>query len=249
MSRPGMSRTWLDEELRALGDHIVTPEPPDVRAAVRARLAEPVPRWRRYRWLIALLAAAVAVLIAAAPPARAAIGRILHFAGIEISEPTTPSARPSVPGSPAALPTLTVGLAQARGMAGFPVGIPQRLGLPDTVQVLDVVAGRPRVVSLIWDPGTPREVRLDEFDGEVEPVYLKQLFGTPDLRQVTIGTTMGYWLSGPQVLTYVDRQGVARSAAARLAGPTLIWQLGAVAYRLEGIRDAATAIAVAASVS
>jgi hypothetical protein len=91
----------LAVQLRALGDWLETPEPPDVRAAVRARLAQdatvraerrhPMPwrpgswladlwsarlsgsvSWRR-RWVAVAVAIAVAVTVAVLPPSRAAV--------------------------------------------------------------------------------------------------------------------------------------------------------------------------------
>ncbi len=263
----------LVDDLRDLGAALDTGEAPDVRAAVRARLsAGPTPRrlrrfrpappqalwsagwramwramwgvvWRGRRRRVVALAVVAAVVagVAATPPARAAVGRVLRFAGVDVV-PATPG-RP-VPTSPAPLPTDTVALAQARAAALFPIGVPARLGPPERVQLLDVDRGHPRVVSLFWRGGT---VRLDEFDGELDLMYIKQE-QPPGFQWEQLSSGYGLWLPGPHPVTYVDRTGTERTDAARMAGPTLIWTRDAVTYRLEGVPDEPTARAVAESV-
>ena len=56
-------------------------------------------------------------------------------------------------------------------------------------------------------------------------------------------------MAAPHDVTYVDRDGVERTATTRLAGPTLVWQSGAVTYRLEGLPTKEEAVEVARSVA
>lgn len=176
----------LIAELRALGDHLDVAEPADQRAAVRARLARPLP--------------------------------------------DRPSPLPSV---------RSVALGDARRAAMFPLRLPAALGTPEEVSLAD----QNRIVTLTYRGGT---VRFDQFDGAVSPVFLKQ---APDARWVEIGADTGIWLPGPHAVTYVDRDGIERTATARLAGPTLIWSAGQVTYRLEGLATMAEAVEVARSVA
>ncbi|MEJ3749582.1 hypothetical protein WEI85_40770 [Actinomycetes bacterium KLBMP 9797] len=248
----------LVAELRALGTRLDVPEAPDLRTAVRERLAAPHPvransarsnpvranpaRWKR-RWLAAVTAAAVCAAVALSPARSAvadAVGGLLNFAGIEVrrgperGELPTPSPLPSVRDVP---------LDEARRLARFPVLVPDRLGAPERVSVADPLPdGAPRVVSLFYRGGT---VRLDEFDGQLKPTFLKE--SARDAEWVEFEGGQGLWFSGPHAVTYLDRTGAERVATARLAGPTLIWADRATTVRLEGVPTRAEALAIAAS--
>lgn len=242
-----MADDQLESELRALGTGLVTPEPPDVRAAVRARLAHPHsmvrPKPRRI-WLAAAAAALLAVVIVVVPQSRAAVASavsgVLRFAGVEVHK-----GRPHVQSLPSPLPsTRSTGLDEARRQAKFPITVPARLGVPDEVQVADFAPdGAPRVVSLIYRNGT---VRLDEFDGDLDIGFVKTQ-SDPDMQWADVKGETALWLSRPHAVVYVDRAGVRHEETARLAGPTLIWSNGRVSYRLEGVATLPEAVAIAAS--
>lgn len=228
----------LIAELRELGARLAVPPEVDLTTAVRERLATPPPGPRRVRVWVAAAVAALIATVAAVAPARAAVvevvGDLLRVAGVEVRrEPP----RQALPVTPSALPTATAS-------AAFPVGVPSLLGEPDEVQRSDPdTAGSPRVVTLIYRGGT---VRLDEFDGRLDTTFFKT---APDARFVEVeGSAGAAWLPGPHPVTYVGRDGVPRTATARLAGPTLIWATDTVTYRLEGIPTLEEAIAVARSV-
>jgi len=143
-----------------------------------------------------------------------------------------------------------VPLAQARAVAGFPIAIPARLGEPDEVVLLDVQGGRPRVVTLVWHPGTTQEVQLDEYRDLGQPYFSKQLVTPADVQLVDVGHDLGAWLPTPHPITYIDANGVRHTEAARMAGPVLVWQRGdSRIYRLEGVPDLGEALAIAESVS
>lgn len=239
----------LADELRDLARFLDVPEPSDQRAAVRERLrAAPRRRPRGLlprRWVAAVAAAAVAVVAGVVPPARAAVtdavGRVLRFAGVEIrdGDPGT------LPASPAPLPRVSsVALDEARRVARFPVLAPVALGAPEEVQLADPAPdGAPRVVTLLYRGGT---VRIDQFDGRVDGMFLKK---AADAEFVSVRGDFAVWLPAPHPVVYVDRFGVERTEAARLAGPTLIWATGTATYRLEGLPDPASARAVAESMT
>lgn len=237
----------LVAELRALAGWLDVPEPPDVRAAVRLRLEQPSTVHRPHRRLLAAAVAfVVAVLIAVIPPARAAVASavtgLLRFAGVEVEQ--TPTVRPDLPATPSPLPsTTTAALADAQRRTHFHIGVPRRLGPPAQVLIADPGPdGAPRVVTLLYQGG---KVRLDEFDG-VDPAFLKQTGMSGQWVDVADG--MGMWLPGPQTVEYIDRFGNRHDETARLAGPTLIWTIGQVTYRLEGITTLDEARAIALSV-
>jgi hypothetical protein len=234
----------VERDLRALADTIVVPEPPDVRAAVRARIETGSPttqaiRTPRPRWVAAVIAALLAIGLAASPQARAAVAEMFRFAGVDVRWGSNADDAPVVPETPlpGADPT---DLAGAREQAGFEIAVPSLLGEPDRV----VVADDARVVSLLYDlPQHP--IRLDEFDGSLEPVFAK----TVEVTGVSapVDGERGWWLPGPHTVHYVDRDGVVREETARLATSTLIWESGGVSYRLEADVSKAEAVRIAES--
>jgi hypothetical protein len=237
----------LAGELRELASWLTVPPAPDLTTAVRARLlAAPSAAPRRpRRWRALVAAVAAALLIAALPPARAAIAHavsgILHFAGVRVVPspihlPPTPSPLPSV---------RSAALDEARQRAHFPIRVPTRLGVPDDVQLADPAPdGAPRVVSLLYRGGT---VRVDEFDGRLDLAFLKRELAD-DVRWVQLGNDTGLWFPRPHAVEYIDRTGTPRDETAHLAGPTLIWTDGTVAYRIEGL-SYDDAVATAASLT
>lgn len=257
-------RALVERRLRQLAQRLDVPPAPDVTAAVRRRLAaEPAPGVRRprSRWVprlagvLAVLLLTTAVATAASPVVRAALVDLLRFAGVELRQQPgpTPTGTGSLPGEQ------RVDLATARRLAAFTVRVPAALGPPDVVLVSE---GRPpRVVSLLWragpgrpavppgPPGSPAPgdvaARLDQFDGTV-PVFEKFL-GEAGVQRVLVGGQPALWVAGPHEVLYVDRAGTWHTESARLAGNTLIWQLGGVTLRLEGGFTQAEAVAVAES--
>ncbi|GIJ72075.1 hypothetical protein [Virgisporangium ochraceum] len=239
----------LADELRDLGRFLAIPEARDQRAAVRARLEARPRRRPRFspprRWVAAAAAVAAAVVVGVVPPARAAVtdavGRVLRFAGVEIrdGDPGT------LPASPSPLPAVrSVALDEARRVAKFPVLAPTALGVPEEVLTADPAPdGAPRVVTLLYRGGT---VRIDQFDGRVEGAFLKK---AADAESVQVRGDFGVWVPAPHPVVYVDRFGVVRSEAARLAGPTLIWASDSATYRVEGLTDLDSARAVAESMT
>ncbi|MBM2618807.1 hypothetical protein JIG36_24925 [Actinoplanes sp. LDG1-06] len=233
----------LVTELRDLGAWLSVPAAADQRAAVRARIASPVPRKPRWRLWLASALAALAVTVTAVEPARAAVVdavvQVLQVAGIEVRR----SAQPAPPApTPSPLPsTGSVTLEQARQRAPFAVRMPATLGPPERVEIADPdPSGVPRVVSAVYRGGA---VRFDQFAGSAA-MYFKQ---ATDAQWVDLGGDMAIWLPEPHTLTYIDRAGEERAATARLATPTLLWERGSVTYRLEGFTSLEEAKATALS--
>ncbi|MBL7260502.1 hypothetical protein [Paractinoplanes lichenicola] len=233
----------LIAELRELDPFLAVPEAADQRATVRSRLSVPVRPQRRWRLWLASALAAVTVAVIAVEPARAtvvdAVAQVLRVAGIEVRRQASPPRE-----SPSPLPsTGGVTLEQARQRAPFTVKLPATLGPPERVELADPDDnGVPRVVSAVYRGGT---VRFDQFAGSAG-VFFKQ---APDAEWVDLGPGMSIWLPKQHTLTYVDRAGLERTATARLATPTLIWERDAVTYRLEGFTSLEPAKATALSLS
>ena len=115
---------------------------------------------------------------------------------------------------------------------------------PDSVYISNSLPGGQ--VSLVW--GTPTNVRLllTEFSGQS---YIEKVVQSDTtVERVHIGNG-GAWFQGPHIVMFQDRNGIFRESHARLAGNTLVWQVGDVTLRLEGrlTKDEALRIARTAS--
>jgi hypothetical protein len=257
-SGPGRAPRWQDElasELRALSLQLDVPPAGEQATTVRQRLesqrrpealAKPVARQRvgilRPRWRVALIVVLTLIALAAAvPQSRAVIAHVLRFDGVELRQAPGPSPvpHPSLPGEQQMPP------GQARQHVAFPILVPAKLGQPAAVTVSD--GGR--VATLVYDRTPYGQVRLDEFDGHLDPVYFEKFVHFGHVTEVRVNGTDGLWVTGPQEIVYVRSDGMIVEASARLTtGSTLIWGTPRVALRLEGGFSKAAALAVAASV-
>jgi hypothetical protein len=126
----------------------------------------------------------------------------------------------------------------------FPILVPAKLGQPAAVTVSD--GGR--VATLIYVHTPYGQVRLDEFDGHLDPVYFEKFVQAENITEVRLNGTKGLWVTGPQEIVYVRSDGTIMQASARLTtGSTLIWGTPRVVLRLEGGFSKAAALDVAAS--
>jgi hypothetical protein len=242
--------TMLETALRDLGTRLAVPEPPDpaeVADAVLARLRQPGRRPFLESRLAKVAAAVLVVLLAlglvitVSPPVRAGVLHLLRFAGIELSSEAGPTG--PLPASPAALPDQrSTDLATARRLSRFPIAVPDKVGPPEQVLLIDGTP--PRVVSLLYRGGT---VRLDEFDGVADLSLFKKL-DTQDFEYLQIAGANAVWVPSPHPLYYIDRDGRYHAESARLSGKTLIWQRGEVTLRLEGDFTKEQALEIANSV-
>jgi hypothetical protein len=247
-------------ELRALSSRLDVPPAGEQATAVRQRLEaqqrpgtrqrpearpQPVARWRARilypRWRAALIVALTVVALAVAvPQSRAVIAHVLRLDGVELrpAPGPSPAPHPSLPGEQ------RMSLEQARQRVAFPILAPAKLGRPAAVTVSD--GGR--VATLIYDRTPYGQVRLDEFDGHLDPVYFEKFVQVGGVTEVWLNGRKGLWVTGPQEIVYVRSDGMIMQASARLTtGSTLIWGTPRVVLRLEGGFSKATALAVAAS--
>lgn len=258
----------LEGALRRLGQQLnVPPAPPvaDVAAAVRTRL-QPVPPARRrpilrspilrppilrppilrsptlrspaLRYAVAILALLVTGVMIAVPPVRAAVLEFFRIGGVEIHQ----GPGPTLPTSPT-LPQQTIDdLAEAQRLTGLRITVPERLGPPDDILIIER-----RAVSLVYRPTADRPaVRLDMFDGRLDPLFAKYLL-IEGVRQVDLAGATGWLIPGPHEVVYIDDEGRQRRESARLAATTLIWQRDAATYRLEADLPPDQLAAIAAS--
>ena len=234
----------LEAALRSLGARLDVPDPPEVTDAVLSRLDQKPAPWRPAHRLVAAAVAALVALATAmvvSPAVRAAVYDLLRIGGVEIHEnqpaPVTPppSVDPPLPGE------RDVSLAQAREAAEFGLKLPGGLGEPVDVRLVDGA----RVVSMAF--GTVHgTVRVDQFDGGLDPMFTKFTTST-DVHHVTVSGGPAVWVDHPHPVLYTDRDGTLREESARLAGSTLIWESDGITYRVEGDLTEHQAIAIAES--
>lgn len=250
------------ELVRAGRTIVVEPVSDDLVADVLAEIAAaPVSARRRswlgwWRWLrssrrrlIAVLIAIVLLLGALTPPVRAAVGEWLRIGGVLIRTGAPPSPLPVQPSSPAGPPSPPLGgqeltLDQARAAVAFPVGVPAELGPPHRITVTE----DRRVVGMDWTIDG-RRVHLDQFDGTMSWVFVKQNWKL--VTPTDVAGSDALWLAKTHEIAYVDRDGVERRETARLSGPSLIWQPTIdgrdLTVRLEGVSRLEQARTIAAS--
>jgi hypothetical protein len=243
----------LHDELLALRAEVEWPQTPDLAAAVRIRItAEPASRQARRAWLGGLtarpalatvLVALLAVLagVAAIPPARAAVLRLL---GVEGSVRIVRVDRLPLEGVGHELDLgRRMSLDEARALVAFRVRLPTRAGAPRDVRFSQSIAGGAVTVRY------GRDLVLTQFQGTTT-TFIKKVVGPgTTMRGVTADGTSGVFLSGaPHVIVVADRfnQAVpARSALVR--SDVLLWDRDGVAYRLESTRGRTATLAVADS--
>lgn len=223
----------LEERLDALARDLVVPVPDGLGDAVMARVATVRPRRRVARWLVGLLLGALGAGVVASPVG-ASLREWLGLPGVTVSSGGPVTGTPTVP--PA---TAGGDLEAAADRAQFTPLVPRALGDPDGVEV----SADGLVVSLSWSTGQGT-VRLDQFRGDVEPLFWK----TADRASPTsVSGRDALWLPSAHRVVVVSPDGTIRSLPSRLAAPTLLWVSGELTLRLEGDIDLADATRIAES--
>jgi hypothetical protein len=250
------SQIDLEQELRELGRTLVVAPPPDdlaERVVVRVRTEGPrrgrLSTWWHWltgsrRRLVAAIVAAVLIGLVLTPPVRAAVVEWLRIGGVLIRSAPPPAA-PLV--SPEPVPTSgpAVSLDRAQAMVDFSLGVPGEFGAPDHVSV----SADRRVVSMEWGSGRNR-IHLDQFDGTISWVFVKQVWS--QVVPTVVNGRDGAWIADTHQIVYTDRDGTERRAEARISGPCLVWERltgpETVTLRLEGDLSLERALAIAESV-
>ena len=244
----------VERELRALATDVEFPPTPALAAAVRARIAK-MPRQQAFAWRRALVVATATLVVAigavmAVPSARTAVLEWLGLRGVSIER--VPERRAVPLGGDLALGD-EVTLEQARRDARFRVRVPRLEGLgdPDAVYFSTAYASG-GYVSLVY--GSRREVRLlvTQFRARIDEDLIQKLVapGTRVERATVRGRSTAFWIEGAlHEIFYVDERGHVMPDTARVAGNTLLWQLGDVTFRLEGAATLEEALRIARSMS
>jgi hypothetical protein len=268
VDRPGPPD--IEARLRDLAAHIDYPPAPDIAAAVRARIAAaPAPRprlwwaWRRRVAGVALVVVILAALVLGVSPLRTTVAHWLGIRGVEIVPVQTlppvptrtqhPSESPAVPGDQLRL-GVPVTSAQAQARLGFAPLVPAALGPPDAIWVRDEEGG---VLTLVYLPRpdlrasstTGVGLLLTEFRATTDSTLFRK-FVDPEspVLPVSVGGQPGFWIGGAaHGLAYILPDGSGVVDQLRLAGPTLVFQHGALSVRIEGATTEAQALHIADS--
>jgi hypothetical protein len=250
---PEERAAMLVRELQEL--RVEWPDTPDIAGAVAARLPAPAPRRPLIRWpawqvAVAAVAALIAIVMAV-PPARSAVLEWLGFASVRI-ERREPERPPVGAGLALGRP---VSLAEARERAGFPVGVPEALGEPDTVYIAPDPAADTRV-DFVYAPreGLPRAqiagvgLLVTQFRAVAEPVIEKTAGAGTRVHRLEVGGDPAFFISGAaHGFAYTGRN--VAFEPQRLAGNTLLVERrDGVLLRLEADLPRAEMVRIAASV-
>jgi hypothetical protein len=223
--------TNLELELRGLAPFLDLPPERDLAPAVRARIGARRPFPRRLVLAVALFVLAIAVAFAV-PPARSAILRWLGLRNVRIERlqklPDAP-----VKGTLALGPRTS--LAHAREVVPYRILTSRLLGKPDEVHVLG------EQVTFVYGH------RLTVI--EVRGRFIEKMVGPGTSVQPTpVENGPGYWISGrPHIFTYMDAKDQFRKTGYRLAGNTLVWEIGELTLRIEGRLTRSEAVRIANS--
>jgi hypothetical protein len=258
--RAPRDRDDLDRALRRLAGALETPTPEDYPERVRRVLAagRPPSEVRAPRRATAgalrriAIAAGAVVLLAlvtlAVPAGRHAIASWFGFPGIEISQGDGRTASQSRPTTPAPYGVGTpVSLAAARQAMGRSLRLPAPLPAPSEVllsrddgAVVVTIAYR-AAFGLAPTDSTGYALVVTEIGFAGEPLFQKILQPGASASAVTVaGRDPGAFIAGPQSILSLDAsrlrhgQPTLHDIAPRASADTLIWNDGAVTYRIEG---------------
>ena len=225
----------------------------DLWPAVRTRIAErrARPWWSRLsieRGALAPVAATLAVILVAAllltPRVADALGNY--------RVPQTPTARPTAPALTFAGQRVATA-AEASRIAGFTVRTPAALGDPSAIYV-ETAPVRVTIVyaSVKGIPTSPQagvSAIVVEFKGTLETQIMAKAIGPgTTLDAVPLGGGVAYYLAGqPHQFFFRDPAGTMQPETLRLAGNTLLWEDGALTYRLEAQVSLEEAVRIASS--
>jgi hypothetical protein len=213
------------------------PYPPTATPAMLGRTAPA----RRFRPVLAWAAVLLVTLLGAfaVPSVRAAVVEFFQIGVMRIfTDPIPTGAPPATP-----LPQLRnlsgrTTLVEATDLAGLPIRYPAALGEPDEVYVQEIEGP---LVLMVW---------LE--DGELKATLLTlgpgahAGKGQPELvLETTVSGYPAVWLEGEHFLELKTTRGGFTYVSFFEAGNALVWEVGEITYRLEGIQEMEAAIEIA----
>lgn len=242
--------TPLEQELVDLGRHLDYGEGDGLVEAVRGRMTGAHHRgtsmWVKVAAAV-LLALAIAVAV---PPSRRALARWFGVGAVELRPVATTlpagASDQTVPGSvPSSVAnTATGALAAARKDLTFePI-----VAGPGAGQIVGVETD-PRVpgglVAITYDRFT-----LVELSGNPNavPMMVKLVPVDVTITPTNVNGTDALWIEGAHEIAYIAPDGTVRKDTVRRSGNVLLWTVGSVTARVEGLTTLAEARQIAAAV-
>lgn len=222
----------IESALLDLGSAIDYPPTPDFDTSQSKRRAPP---W----WAVAAAIIALALVTTLVPAVRERLTAWLGITGVTIERTQTVDPIEQLSsdvslGDPTALEDAPISFT--------PVMLPA-LGDPQGVFVDE--AGRLTIAYL--ENGDV--FLLTQFVGDLEPAILKQVGAEAEVELVEVNGEPAIWIgAGPHVVFFVGADGTVAEDRGWRAGPTLLWEVGEVALRLEGAATRERAVALAESV-
>lgn len=224
----------LEQRLTDLAEHYF-PSTPDITTAVLPGLGRRSPRLR-----LALIPALALALTAGllSPEARSLAVSLFEMSGVKIER--VPELKSTLDGLPPLPLGRRVTLEEARRESDFVLLVPAGY---DSLYLDYRPLGT--AVTFVWGPPSKPQKLLTEFVGWTEAPFLYKRAG-PDtkIEELRLKGQLAYWISGAPHVVYYRYGEVVDQEQLHLAGNVLIWQVGEVALRLEGIeRDPALKLA------
>jgi hypothetical protein len=217
----------IEQRLRESADAYFPATPP-LAAAARARLTpgdNVLLGARRRSWPLAVAFAALVVTGTAL--AATSLGLVPGVRVQRVAEP------PTVPFTQFPGYGLRVSPAEAAGAVPFRLLLPDDLGTPDRVLLDRDRSGAPVVTAVYGGERAARLVLTQWVAGAV--LFEKMLGYETRTEYVDVGGAPGLWIEGSRFhdVFYLSAGGAEQRAPGFLAGNVLVWQRGAVSYRLE----------------
>ncbi len=213
------------------------PYPPAVKPAMIGRAAPA----RRFRPVLAWAAVILVLLLGAfaVPSVRAAVVEFFQIGVMRIfSDPIPTETPPATPFPKLRNLSGRTTLAEAADLAGIPILYPADLGEPNEVFVQEIEGP---LVLMVWLEGGELEATLltlgpGAFAGKGQPDLVVETF---------VGGYPAVWLEGEHYLELRTAQGGYTFVSFFEAGNALVWEVGEITYRLEGIEEMEAAIGIA----
>ena len=198
----------------------------------------PLPRRLPLKWAVAAAVVILALVSLLVPAVRDQVAAWLGIMGVTIERTDTVEPLSPVP------PGVMLGEATTVDAAVVPFEpiLLSGLGDPDAVFV-DAADRLTMVYSIDGQP-----VLLTQFVGDLNPAIVKQVEADTEVEATTVDGRPAIWVgTGPHAVFFLDADGAFAEDQSWLAGPTLLWEVGDLTMRLEGVGDRDHAVAIAES--
>lgn len=227
--------TDVDRDLTSLSALLAWPETPDIAAEVERSIASSTTHRHRVAFVAAVaVAAAFALAVLTIPAARDRVTAFFGIGAVTIEQRS---------------PTDTLddtAMGTELDPERLDVALPAALGAPD--RAFRDADGR---LWIVYGPTDDRpEALLTVFDKAVEAGLTKLVADASiQAESVEVDRSPAYWVAGDDhFILFEDAGGELVEDRGRRSAPALIWQEGAITYRLEMSVDRSGAIEIAESV-